>query len=102
MLAYDLDEYEIETLADINFRPEVEEISLWGNKIAKPTEITEHLMKLPNLKALWLNGNPVQDNCANFNIIGNHFDKLEIFNSALTTKANEWAVKFYARSTGAK
>lgn len=102
VLAYDLDEYEIEDLTKINFRPEVEEISLWSNKIEKPTMITEVLMKLPNLKALWLNDNPVQANCANFNIIGNHFDKLEIFNSALTAKAGEWALLFYARDTGAK
>ena len=75
---------------------------MWGNKIDKPTTITNVLMKLPNLKALWLNGNPVQGNCANFNIIGNHFDKLEIFNSALTAKAGEWAMLYYARDTGAK
>ena len=29
----------------------------------------------------WLNNNPVEKNCANFNIIGDHFDKLEVFNS---------------------
>jgi tubulin--tyrosine ligase-like protein 12 len=102
VLSYDLDEYEIEDLTNIKFRPEVEEISLFNNKIDKPTNITEVLMKLPNLKALWLNGNPVEQNCANFNIIGNHFDKLEIFNSALTVKAGEWAVMFYAKNTGAK
>lgn len=59
-------------------------------------------MKLPNLKALWLNENPVEKNCANFNIIGDHFDKLEIFNSQLTTKAGEWAMLFYAKDSGAK
>ena len=81
VLAYDLDEYDIEELKTITFRPEVEEISLWGNKIHNPNDITEILMKLPNLKALWLNDNPVADNCANFNVIGELFDKLEIFNS---------------------
>jgi len=59
-------------------------------------------MKLPNLRALWLNGNPCETNCANFNVIGDHFDKLEIFNSALTCKAGEWAMLFYARDSGAK
>jgi tubulin--tyrosine ligase-like protein 12 len=59
-------------------------------------------MKLPNLKALWLNENPVATNCANFNIIGDHFDKLEIFNSQLTSKAGEWAMLYYARDSGAK
>lgn len=59
-------------------------------------------MKLPNLKGLWLNENPVQQNCANFNLIGDHFDKLEIFNSQLTTKAGEWAMLFYAKDSGVK
>ena len=59
-------------------------------------------MTLPNLKACWLNENPVASNCSNFNVIGNHFDKLEIFNSQLTSKAGEWAMLFYARDSGAK
>jgi len=59
-------------------------------------------MKLPNLKAVWLNGNPCETNCSNFNIIGNHFDQLEIFNSKLTCKAGEWTALRYAREQGAK
>lgn len=81
VLEYDLDEYDISSLEGFKFREEVEEISLFDNKIMKPTDITTILMKLPNLKALWLNGNPVESNCSNFNVIGDHFDKLEIFNS---------------------
>ncbi len=54
-------------------------------------------MTLPNLKALWLNDNPVSTSCSNFEIIGNHFEKLEIINSQLTAKAGEWAILFYAR-----
>ena len=72
------------------------------NQILDPNNITNILMKLPNLKALWLNGNPCETNCSNFNVIGDHFDKLEIFNSALTCKAGEWAMLYYARDTGAK
>ena len=100
--SYDLDEYDIVDLKTINFRPEVEEVSLWGNKILDPNMITKVLMTLPNLKALWLNDNPVANNCSNFNIIGDHFDHLQIFNSALTCKAGEWAMLFYARESGAK
>lgn len=81
VLAYDLDEYGIKELKDVKFREEVEELSLWSNAIENPAAITTVLMKLPNLRALWLNGNPVQQNCQNFNVIGDHFDKLEIFNS---------------------
>jgi tubulin--tyrosine ligase-like protein 12 len=99
---YDLDEYEIEDLKKIPFREEAEEISLWDNKLNNPAYVTTILMKLPNLKACWLNSNPMADNCSNFNVIGDHFDKLEIFNSTLTCKAGEWAMLFYARDTGAK
>lgn len=102
VLAYDLDHYEIRTLKDIEFRPEVEEISLFDNQIHDPNDITKILMTLPNLKACWLNDNPVCTACSNFTIIGNHFDKLEILNSELTCKAGEWAMLFYARDTGAK
>ena len=75
----------------------MEEISLWDNKVHNPNDITKILMTLPNLKGLWLNENPVATNCSNFNIIGDHFDKLEIFNSSLTAKAGEWAMLYYAR-----
>ena len=59
-------------------------------------------MPLPNLKGLWINSNPVADNCSNFQVIGNLFEKLEIFNGQLTSKAADWAMLFYARDTGAK
>ena len=72
------------------------------NELFDPNDVTKVLMTLPNLKALWLNDNPVVKNCSNFNVIGDHFDKLEIFNSTLTEKAGEWAMLFYARDSGAK
>lgn len=101
-LIYDLDSYDIKTLKEFKFRPEVEEISLWDNEIMDPNDVTKVLMTLPNLKALWLNNNPVVASCSNFNIIGNIFDKLEIINSNLTQKAGEWAMLFYARDSGAQ
>jgi len=52
---------------------------------------------LPNLRALWLNGNPVVDNCSNFTSIAELMPKLEILNSVLTNKAGEWAMSFYAK-----
>lgn len=54
-------------------------------------------MPLPNLKALWLNGNPVVDNCVNFNQIGEVMPSLEILNSKFTSKAAHWAMLYYAR-----
>jgi hypothetical protein len=40
VLSYVLDEYEIESLKDFKFREEVEEISLWSNKIFDPNDVT--------------------------------------------------------------
>ena len=40
MLCYDLDEYDIVSLKKIKFREEVEEISLWGNQILDPNNVT--------------------------------------------------------------
>lgn len=40
VLSYDLDEYDIVSLKQIKFREEVEEISLWGNQILDPNNVT--------------------------------------------------------------
>jgi len=85
-----------------NFPDTTEQISLFGNLIENPNELAELLVPLPNLKALWLNGNPVVDNCSNFSTIGDLMPKLEILNSQLTHRAGEWAMLFYAKTqTGA-
>lgn len=101
-LSYELDDYDIKSIKEWKFREEVEEIDLMNNALFDPNDITKVLMTLPNLKACWVNDNPVATNCSNFNVIGDHFDKLEIFNSSLTEKAGEWAMLFYARGSGAK
>lgn len=93
-----MDNYKIATLELIPFSEAAEEISLFDNNIGNPGEISTYLAKLPNLKALWLNGNPVVHNCVNFNQIGEIIPKLEIINSKFTSKAGEWAFLFYARS----
>lgn len=60
------------------------------------------MVPLPNLRAFWLNGNPVVDTCSNFSMIGSTMPKLEILNSVLTNKAGEWSMLFYAKDqTGA-
>jgi len=57
---------------------------------------------LPTLKALWLNGNPVVDACANFDSIAELMPALEIINSRLTSLGGEWSFLFYAKAQGAK
>jgi tubulin--tyrosine ligase-like protein 12 len=98
----DLDNLGLETLKNLPEFPEhTTQISLFGNEIQNPNEIAEKIVPLPNLKALWLNGNPVVDACSNFNAISELMPELEIINSTLTAKAGEWAMLFYAKEQGA-
>jgi hypothetical protein len=53
--------------------------------------------ELPYLKALWVQGNPVVENCVNFTHIGEYFPQLEVINSKFTSRAGDWAMLFYAR-----
>lgn len=71
---------------------------MFGNEIENPNDIAEALVPLPNLRALWLNCNPVVDLCSNFNMIADTMPKLEICNSQLTNKAGEWAISFYGKT----
>lgn len=91
---YNLDDYGILNLDNIPFKEDATEISLFGNKLHDPYTITDNLGKMEDLKALWLNDNPIEDNCHNFDEIGEFFQKLEIINSKFTSKAGEWAVLF--------
>lgn len=96
---FDLDNLKITTLKNMHQFPETaEQISLFGNEIENPNDIAEVLVPLPNLKALWLNGNPVVESCSNFSTIADTMPKLEILNSQLTNKAGEWAFSFYGKT----
>lgn len=94
---YDFDEYGIKSLQQIPINPQAETLSLFNNNIENPGEITTLLETTPALKALWVQGNPVVENCVNFNQIGELFEHLEIINSKFTIRAGEWALLYYAR-----
>ena len=95
---FNLDNLGIENLKELGEFPEqTEEISLFDNKILNPKFIVDCLVPLPNLKAMWLNGNPVVDACSNFHSISELMPSLEICNSVLTAKAGAWAMLYYAR-----
>jgi hypothetical protein len=53
--------------------------------------------ELPYLKALWVQGNPVVENCVNFTHIGEYFPQLEVINSKFTSRAGAWSMLFYAK-----
>ena len=68
-VAFNLDELGIIELEGLKFPEEVEEISLFNNEVINPNQVVKYLVPLPNLKALWLNNNPVVNACSNFNTI---------------------------------
>ena len=89
----------MELFTNVRYNKAVKEISLKDNEINDPSDI-ELLKNFPNLKALWLNDNPVVKNCENFSTKGNSFPALEVFNGELTSRAGEWAMCYLARGTG--
>lgn len=95
---YNLDEYGILSLENIPFKEDATEISLFGNKISDPYTVTDNLLKLEHLKALWLNDNPIEEYCHNFDEIGEYLKSLEIINSKFTSRAGEWALLFCCKS----
>jgi hypothetical protein len=72
-----------------------------GNNILNPNDVANHIVPLPKLKALWMQGNPVVESCSNFSSIADTMPTLEIINSKFTNQAGEWALLFYAREQGA-
>ena len=75
---------------------------MFDNQIENPNQVVKYIVPLPNLKALWLNNNPVVDACSNFHSITELMPNLEICNSVLTQYAGAWAMLYYARDQGAK
>ena len=79
---FDLDNLKVASLKNLpQFPDSTEQISLFGNLIENPNDIAEVLVPLPNLRALWLNDNPVVETCSNFSMIAESMPKLEILNS---------------------
>lgn len=79
---FDLDNLKIDSMKKLPAFPDsAEEISFFGNEIHDPNDIADIMVPLPNLKALWLNDNPVVTACSNFNTIADIMPKLEIMNS---------------------
>ncbi|XP_050377119.1 uncharacterized protein LOC126794441 [Argentina anserina] len=71
-------------------------LSLCGNKIDNLEVVVEEVSKLRNLRALWLNNNPVVENPGNGleNTIVRELPNLEIYNSKFTANFGEWALGF--------
>lgn len=79
--------------------PNLEVLSLIGNEIAEPSEILSLISQLPNLKALWINANPVAESEGIDKSILSLCPKLQIYNSKFTSNWGEWALLYYAHNT---
>jgi len=92
----------IESLKDIVWPEQMEELNLMNNGVYNPNDIATGITPLTKMKAMWFQGNPVAEQCSNFEAIAESMPTLEIINSKFTNVAGEWAILFYARDQGAK
>ncbi|XP_044464810.1 tubulin--tyrosine ligase-like protein 12 isoform X2 [Mangifera indica] len=76
--------------------PDLQALSLCGNKLENVEIVVQEVTKFKNLRALWLNNNPVLEKCdCNMEVaILQGCPRLEIFNSYFTSKFGEWALCF--------
>ncbi|XP_017630746.1 uncharacterized protein LOC108473591 [Gossypium arboreum] len=78
--------------------PDLLALSLCGNKLENQEKLVEEVTKFKNLKALWLNNNPVleKSDCGMEDTILQGCPKLEIYNSRFTHNFGVWALGFCA------
>ncbi|GAB4838042.1 hypothetical protein Ancab_027570 [Ancistrocladus abbreviatus] len=76
--------------------PNLIALSLCGNNIKNVETLLDEITKLRNLRALWLNDNPVVSSCDHHmtHTIIQSFPKLEIFNSHFTGNYGDWALGY--------
>ncbi|XP_059433126.1 uncharacterized protein LOC132166341 [Corylus avellana] len=76
--------------------PDLLALSLFGNKLENVEMVAREVTKFGNLRALWLNNNPVVQNCGDqlADIVLRGLPKLEIYNSRFTANFGEWALGF--------
>ena len=101
----DLDELEIEKLEPLQIPekfPNLESLSLWGNKLNDTADLLKTLAALPNLRGLWIQGNPIHEAPGVAESVLACCRKLEIFDSKFTSQYGEWALLFAAHSTDPK
>ena len=88
-----MDEYAIENIDKLEFGESVEELSLWGNKISNYENLVMRLKLMPNLKAVWLNENPVAEIPGFYTKLHTDLPQLQLINRQLTPGATEWVLK---------
>ncbi|KAI5084656.1 hypothetical protein GOP47_0000825 [Adiantum capillus-veneris] len=100
----DIDDAILKSLEIPKRFPNLVGLSLWGNKLSSTDVVLEAISGLTNLKALWLNENPVavKGGDALKTTLLSSLPYLEIYNSQLTEKYGRWAVAFCAGISSAK
>lgn len=93
----DIDEFNIVNIDLLEFNKGVEEISLWGNKIADYEKAVKKLKALPNLKAVWFNENPISDLEDFTEKLYKEIPNLQIVNKELTPSSTEWVLQVLCR-----
>ncbi|KAG6515417.1 hypothetical protein ZIOFF_025829 [Zingiber officinale] len=104
----ELDELEIddEMLKSLDLStkfPNLVALNLWSNKLQDSENVIQEVTKCRNLKAIWLNDNPVVRNCGDTiaKAVLAGIPGLEIYNSCFTSNFGEWALGFCGDIGGA-
>ncbi|XP_042492854.1 tubulin--tyrosine ligase-like protein 12 isoform X3 [Macadamia integrifolia] len=76
--------------------PNLLALSLCGNRLQDSSTVIQEVKKFKNLRALWLNDNPVLKNCSGQmeDAILQGVPSFEIYNSCFTSNFGEWALGF--------
>ena len=93
----DYEDYELEErlLDDLTIDHTTKLLSLQFNKIHNFKEITDILNKFNGIKAIWLEGNPFEDEIEDYEqILIKDYKNLEIINRKLTPNSTIWAVAY--------
>lgn len=93
----ELDDLELTEITSLNLPklfPELETLSLWDNQVSNSDELIAVLKELPNLRALWIQSNPINSEEGIKEKILAACPKLEIFNSKFTENYTEWSILY--------
>ncbi|XP_077230015.1 tubulin-tyrosine ligase isoform X3 [Tasmannia lanceolata] len=89
----DIDD-EMLTSLDLSSKfPNLVALNLWGNKLQNLETVVREVTRCRNLKAVWLNANPIIQSCHIADTL-EVVPGLEIFNSCFTSNFNKWALGF--------
>ncbi|KRX08784.1 hypothetical protein PPERSA_08095 [Pseudocohnilembus persalinus] len=90
-------EYDFQDIEDPNSKKiplNCQALSLYGNNIQDIELVKQQLAKLPDLKVLWLNDNPIAENPELLKLVEGEYPNIEILNSKYTKNAGVYALKF--------